>query len=154
MTRHIEDQTEVESGVTQKLLDARRGGCGLDGIIISILWWLGKMHLEDMSPVVTLSRKSQNCLSVSIIVCIFDSVRISVTGVRFYEWLCVFVCVSKWLHPGTDDYNLHNGLTGHTDRRRGEEKTRKKKECVSRKSTIRETLVDPISFFKPQIEET
>ena len=29
--------------------------------------------------------------------------------------VCVCVCVSKWLLPGTDHYNLHNGLTGHTD---------------------------------------
>lgn len=32
------------------------------------------------------------CLTVSII-CIFDSVGISVTGVGFYEWLCVCVSV-------------------------------------------------------------
>lgn len=29
--------------------------------------------------------------------------------------VCVFACISKWLLPGTDDYNLHNGLTLHTD---------------------------------------
>lgn len=28
--------------------------------------------------------------------------------------LCVFVCISKWLLLGTDNCNLHNGLTGHT----------------------------------------
>lgn len=45
------------------------------------------------------------------------SAWISVTGVGLCERLplWVFMCVSKWLLPGTDDCNLHNGLTSHTD---------------------------------------
>lgn len=53
--------------------------------------------------------------------------------------VCVYVCASKWLLLGTDDYNLHNGLTRHTETesRRKNMAKEKKKRSVSRKGFSR-----------------
>lgn len=63
----------------------------------------------------------------SLFCVIFDSAGICDRCWLLSMALCVFVCRSKWLLSGTDDCNLHNGLTLHTDTYRQDEEEAKKK---------------------------
>lgn len=44
--------------------------------------------------------------------------------------VCVCVCGSKWMLSGSDDCNLHNGLRGHTESKRQEERGGKQMCCM------------------------